>query len=534
MRNTWLWALVSGLGLSLGWPAHGFPFLLWIALVPLLFAEHQIRTDSKGKKGIRVFIHAYLAFVIWNALTTWWIWNSTAGGALVAILCNAAFMALAFTMYHLTFRALGEKRAYVGLVMYWIGYEHLHLDWDLSWPWLQLGNGFAGYPILIQWYEWVGVMGGSLWILAVNLGFWHYFVKPRCMPETPFAFRLRPHALFLFFFLILPSGWSVFRYLTYPIHTGEKVEVVALQPNLDPYKEKFEIPSTEMLATLIGWSKPYLTEKTRYLVWPETALPFAFWEDRLNTDERLQPLRDLCTEYPQLRIFTGAYTLTRLREDAPIPLSAEWHPEGFWMDDHNTGLEFSFPNQVLIYHKSKLVPGPEMTPFPQVMKPIQEKWFGEHGGMIGAMAGQKERTVFSDATGNLRVAPVICYESIYGDFLRGYVQNGANVIAISTNDAWWGNTPGHRQLLSYTQLRAIELRRDIIRSANTGISCLINARGDVLQPLPYLSRGAVVGNVHLHETETLYSRHGDFMGGLSVLIGSMLFLFSLVFRFLKK
>jgi apolipoprotein N-acyltransferase len=118
--------------------------------------------------------------------------------------------------------------------------------------------------------------------------------------------------------------------------------------------------------------------------------------------------------------------------------------------------------------------------------------------------------------------------------MRGYVQNGANVIAVSTNDAWWDNTPGHRQLLAYTRLRAIELRRDIVRSANTGISCLINARGDVKQPLAYLSRGAVVGDIQIRESETLYTRHGDFMGGLSVLMGSMLFLFSLVFRFLKK
>ncbi len=534
MRNTWLWAIIAGLILSLGWPAHGFPLLLWVALVPLLYAEQQIRTDKKGRKAIRVLGHAYLGFGIWNALTTWWIWNSTAGGALVAILCNAAFMAIVFTMYHLTFKAFGAKKAYIGLVMYWLGFEHLHLDWDLSWPWLQLGNGFANYPIFIQWYEWVGVMGGTLWIWALNLGFWHFFVQPVLEGQIKWAFRLKPHGLFLFFGMVLPLGWSVYRYATFPLDEGEGVEVVALQPNLDPYKEKFSIPADEMLPTLIAWTEPYMSEKTRYVVWPETALPFAFWEDRLATDERLQPIRDFCAKYPQMRLFSGAYTLTHLREDAPIPLSAEWHPEGFWMDDHNTGLEFSTAGDIQVYHKSKLVPGPEMTPFPSVMKPIQEKWFGAHGGLIGAMAGQKERTVFSDPAGYLRVAPVICYESIYGDFMRGYVQNGANVIAVSTNDAWWGNTPGHRQLLAYTRLRAIELRRDIVRSANTGISCLINARGDVKQPLAYLSRGAVVGDIQIRESETLYTRHGDFMGGLSVLMGSMLFLFSLVFRFLKK
>lgn len=527
-----LLSLLSGLLLSAGWPSRGFPLLLLFALVPLFSMEHQIRKDGKKFKNIRVFLNAYLAFFIWNALTTWWIWNSTAEGAMVAIICNSLFMALLFTGYHITQKSLGTQRAYVGLILYWIGFEHFHLNWDLSWPWLQLGNGFAAYPQLVQWYEWFGVMGGSLWILICNLLIWDKWLLPKWdFGSKPF--RKTNAMVWIILFLFFPMGGSLVRYFTFK-QDGPEVEVVALQPNLDPYETKFNIPVREMTAMLLQWSQPYLTENTRYLVWPETALPYSIWEDFLETDERLDTLRAFCKQYPGLRLMTGAYTLTRIPEGAPVPHTADKHYENFWMDDHNSALEISSSKKILVYHKTKLVPGPEMTPFPAIMKHVQKKWFGRHGGLIGAMAGQTERTVFQRPDSGLRVAPVICYESIYGDFLTGYVRNGANLLAVSTNDAWWGETPGHRQLLDYTRLRAIELRRDIVRSANTGISCLINARGDIIQPLAYSTRGAVRGNVRLSEEITFYAKHGDFTGGFSLLMGCMFFIYSLIFKKLKN
>ena len=106
---------------------------------------------------------------------------------------------------------------------------------------------------------------------------------------------------------------------------------------------------------------------------------------------------------------------------------------------------------------------------------------------------QKERTVFKHKTENLKVGPIICYESIYGSFVTEYIRKGADFLAIITNDAWWGNTAGHRQLLSYSRLRAIENRRSIVRSANTGISAIINRKGELINYLPYNHEGLLRG-----------------------------------------
>jgi apolipoprotein N-acyltransferase len=127
----------------------------------------------------------------------------------------------------------------------------------------------------------------------------------------------------------------------------------------------------------------------------------------------------------------------------------------------------------------------------------------------------------------IKVAPVICYESVYGAFVTEYIKEGAQFLAVMTNDAWWGNTPGHKQLLSYTRLRAIETRRPVARSANTGISAFINAFGEIEQTLDYETKGFLEGEVRPQNKLTYYVRAGDFIARLALGISGFLFLFAI-------
>ena len=135
---------------------------------------------------------------------------------------------------------------------------------------------------------------------------------------------------------------------------------------------------------------------------------------------------------------------------------------------------------------------------------------------------QKERSAFKAS--DLGVAPVICYESVFGEYTTGYVKNGANALFIVTNDGWWDNTAGHKQHLLFASLRAIETRRPIARSANTGISCLINQRGDILQPTEYDEAATVKGTLLFNDTITFYVRYGDLIGRLAGFISILLLL----------
>ena len=160
-------------------------------------------------------------------------------------------------------------------------------------------------------------------------------------------------------------------------------------------------------------------------------------------------------------------------------------------------------------------------PFPKLLAPL-ESFALNLGGTFGSLGTEKEAHNLID--NNLQIAPVICYESIYGEYVASYVQKGADFIFILTNDGWWADTPGYRQHLAYGRLRAIETRRSIARSANTGTSCYINQRGDVILPTEWWKNDAIVSSINTNQEITFYTKHGDFIGRISAAIAVLLLL----------
>ena len=229
--------------------------------------------------------------------------------------------------------------------------------------------------------------------------------------------------------------------------------------------------------------------------------------------------------YPNLKLITGITSQREFAADEPHgPAIRSYERTGrptIYYEYSNAAIQLTAKSkEVPIYLKSKLVPGAEFLPYRRVfffLEPLVKK-------LQGSMAGlgiQEERSVFSGPSDE-RIAPVICYESIYGAYTTEYVTKGANALFIVTNDGWWDNTGGHRQHLAYARLRAIETRRSIARSANTGISGFINQRGDVLQPTKYNEAIAVNGKIQLNDEITVYTKWKDLiariLGFLSILL----------------
>jgi apolipoprotein N-acyltransferase len=148
-------------------------------------------------------------------------------------------------------------------------------------------------------------------------------------------------------------------------------------------------------------------------------------------------------------------------------------------------------------------------PYPQYAK-LLNYFTINLGGIEGSLGTQKERTVFFNKD-SIGVAPVICYESIFGEYVGDYIRKGANVICIMTNDGWWGDTGGYKQHCMYASLRAIESRRSIARSANTGISCFIDQRGDITQAQPWRVDAVIHDTLQANTTMTFYTLHGDYL-----------------------
>ncbi len=175
----------------------------------------------------------------------------------------------------------------------------------------------------------------------------------------------------------------------------------------------------------------------------------------------------------------------------------------------------------------------EKMPFPRLLNPLSEIAF-DLGGTVGGLGKDEIRKTFVRCGDSLKVAPLICYESIYGEFCTGFVQNGAELIIIITNDGWWGETPGYRQHLSFASLRAIELRKSIARSANTGVSCFVNQRGDIQQATKYGVPAVIKQDINANSELTFYAIYGDYIGRLSMFVAALLLLVSFVRRIVKE
>ena len=521
------------------WPHFGFSPLVFIAWIPLLLLEQHILTDTRFKSK-HLFLYSYLTFFLWNLGTTWWIYYASAGGAAMAILCNALLMSFTFQIYHLLRKKTNKTWNIIFIIPIWIAFECLHLDWDLTWPWLTLGNNLAAFPQLVQWYEFTGVFGGSLWILCINIIVFHLYYYRNTLYRDFKRRIIITSSLILIVFI--PTVFSLLMYYNFYSRQDPttSINVVVVQPNIDPYR-KFSSDFREQLQQMTDLAVAKTDTSTDYLVMPETALIEDIWENEMQYSYSIRRLIELSKQMNGVKIITGASTARFYAENETLSATArKLKMQPGYYDNYNTAVYLDSTGKLDVYHKSKLVPGVEKMPFPKYLRFLEDLAI-DMGGTKGSLGVQEDRSVFVPSYGNGVIAPVICYESIYGDYVSEYVRNGANFIFIITNDGWWDDTPGYKQHLLYGRLRAIETRKSIARSANTGISCIINRRGDIEQATSWWQPAAIKGTLTSQTTETFYTRHGDFIGIVclyialaSISIGSILYLLSYLQRFKNK
>ncbi|MBL7810668.1 MAG: apolipoprotein N-acyltransferase [Bacteroidetes bacterium] len=492
---SWLLMLLPGIFFWLGWPPMPVVFTLFIAFVPLLeLSERKLR-------GWKYFLYLYTSLFLWNLFTTWWVWNSSLAGAMVMLFCNSLFMTIPWLLYRRSKPFLGESSTYLFVIL-WLVFEYFIHRWDLSWPWLTLGNGLAGAPWLIQWYDITGTLGGTAFILAINVLIWkalrfkkrlYYFAAPA-----------------LFLFVLLSSWFNIWKFRNHgPVPVGS-LNTVVLQPSFDPWHEKFARDPMDLLQEMLRISAKKTDSSTQLLVWPETSLVDAIDVQSTDNDYQLHALRGFRKKYPDLEILTGAdmQQIYRNVSKRPGNTSRPTQDPSVWYDFYNSALYVNRLDKVSFYHKSILVPGTEKMPFTEYF-PVLNDWAIalDENSSTGSLGTSPEPKNLGPE--KHPVAAAVCYESIYGDYLGKFIKKGAQSIAIITNDAWWGNTPGYKQHLAYATLRAIEQRRWIVRSANTGTSCFIQPDGYIIKATKWFDKTAIQHTISLYDNKTLYCRMGD-------------------------
>ena len=512
-------SLAFTLLMSLPWLV---PHMGWTALLGLLPLLIQERLAAQRQVKHYCWWH-YGTFVLWNAVTTWWVGEATVGGAVFAILANALQMSLVFGSFRWVKRRMTGVLPYVYLLAAWMAWERYYLSIaEISWPWLVLGNAFADTTGLVQWYSITGTLGGSLWVWACNLGLFGLMVALSDGRMARWNAKARIAALSAVPLVLLgPMLWSWVLSARYQ-EPSNPLQVVVGQPNFDPYQKFTSLAQAQQDSIFLGLVADAPPAGPVLVVAPET-FTGSFRLDFPDKNASFLRYQAWLRAHPNATLLFGVSGYDgHIGYAPPSPLSydqGEVDTQGhhLWLTSRNSAIMTDTTGRCEIFHKSKLVVGTELTPYPKVFLPI-EKLLG--GNLMGKCVGQARPTCLHMQAGERRI-PIgcaICYESVYGEYCTAYVRQGAQLLTVITNDAWWGNTPGYRQHFNFSKLRAIETRRYVVRCGNTGISALIAPTGRVLDRTPWWQEAVLSGTVQLSQEQTFFVRYGDIPGRVSVFL----------------
>ncbi len=531
-ENILLWGLTLTFAILMSIP-YLLPHAGWVSLlgiVPLLCMD-RIAT-MLGKK--RIWLYHYSAFVLWNAFTTFWVCNATVGGGLFAIFANALQMSVIFGLFRLSKKVFKGALPYIFLMVTWIAWERFYFDAEISWPWLVLGNAFARTTWAVQWYEFTGALGGSLWIWMCNLGIFGLLVS--LSDGSWFSWNRKARsaaAIGLAGVLSVPFIISPAIGKKYDMEAKEQLPVVIVQPNIDPYN-KFQALSQdeqnsillEQVSDALEYRRGDSLAAPLLILAPETftgGVIVGQYERSLTWRRFTAFLKD----YPGVSMLFGASSYDYISSAKAPSYTARKVGKNLWVEAHNSALMTDGSGRTEIFHKSRLVVAVEHTPYPALFCKIDDLL----GGVMGRCIGQEDISLLHAK--DTPVGCAVCYESVFGEYYTGYIRKGARAMTIITNDAWWGDTPGYRQHLSYASLRAIETRRAIARCANTGISAIISPSGEITQPTPWWEQAVISGKLPLRDDITFFVAHGDITGRVCSFI-SWLLLLAMAVRMVVK
>ncbi len=475
-------SLLSVLLLSIAW--WGFAPTVLVGWVPLLMLKK--RMDERKQRGFVWW--AAFTILMWHLFTTYWVSYATLLAAPTILIGCTVMLLPAWILYHLISRRSTKVLSYTILVAAWVVCEWWVALGDVSFPWVALGSAWGDSPAIVQWYSIFGQSGGTLWVMLVNI-------------FTFEALSSRKARKWAFAVLHIPIFTSLAMYYNYD-EPQETMEVAVIQPNVDAYEKFSSVGAWEQTLNIIelAQSAPSATE---LYVAPETAIVMTVNLTELEQNRDVVAIQDFLRAHsPHATFVVGASAADR---------------QGYY----NSALYIT-TSSVEPYHKRKLVLGVEIVP-------EWARFFADAvdmGGYVGSL-GRSDSAVVRDGVG-----AAICYESIYSTHFAEWVQSGAELMAIITNDGWWGDTHGYRQHFDFARLRALETRRSIARSANTGISGFITPRGDVIEQLGWDERGVLTASLALNKEQSVYVRWGDIVTRMSffVLGLSLLYFISLAYR----
>lgn len=492
-RSRFVCVVLSSIFLILSFPNFNFEFLAWIALVPLFFAIQNIRPRN-------AFLLSYLCGVLFFLGTIYWLIHVTLPGMIVVVLC----MALYFGLFGLVVSHKSRVSNYEAIFFIpaaWVTLELVRSHLFTGFGWNLLGYSQSYNLPAIQIADITGVYGVGFLVCMTNAAL---FLTIRDLRKKEHSFTYLAIALFLVFAAL---AYGTFRVKN--IFTGEKVRVAVVQGNI-PQNKKWDMNfREEILNKYESLTKQASIDKVDLVIWPETSVP-GFLESENDLRERIRSLAK--------------------NINTPILIGA---PSEDGESYYNSAILVAEDGRTLDrYDKMHLVPFGEYVPFKKALsfverfapspigdfskgkKPTVFKFFIERGAKNGRTSWKLIKKV--------KFSCLICFEDIFPDIARGFVKDGASFLVNMTNDAWFHKTNAQYQHAQASVFRAVENRVNVVRSANTGLSCFIDQKGEIVSEVTDGTERLFIDGFQIHDivltnTKTLYTMHGDIFAYLCVL-----------------
>lgn len=515
--------VVSGILIGISYPPIPFPYFIFIAFVPYFYVLNN--TDQLIKR-----VHfSYITFFVFNLITIYWVgsWTKEAdpflmisGGLLLFV--NPALYLIPVFLHHYALRTIGKKGALFLFPFFWVFFEYLYTLTDLRFPWLTLSNSVTGFNYFIQIAEIIGAYGISLLILFINLLIYLFISDYKKNGKINY---LIGNAIFSILVVIIIYG-VIKNNVDYD--RGEKVRVGLIQPNLNPWEKWSGGNLEEQIDLYLELSQKAVDKGAKLIVLPESALPVYLLSG--NYDFEVNRIRNFVNKN-NVFLLTGMPDINFYYDGEKAPEDAkETKVSGAKYTSFNSILGFS-PDSFAIqkYGKIKLVPFGEKVPFVEEIPLLGDliKW------QVGISSWNTGSEIKVFEYGKNKIGGVICIESIYPDFVAEFVQKGAGLITVVTNDSWYGYSSGPFQHKEISRLRAIENRKYVVRAANGGVSCIIDPHGKIISETELFTRDVLVGDITFNYEKTFYSSFPliipNFVTGISIAI----FILFLLKKFFK-
>ena len=478
--------IISAFIMGLSHQPLGLGALAWFGLLPLIFVYNRIikLKDFIITGFIWGFVY-YFTIIFWLANNI----GTTAIIGLISMLAAVCFLSLNMIALSIILYFIKSKypRSWFSFFpMLWISMEYVRGLGSLAFPWTSLANTQIDFLTLIQNAEITGMYGISFWIVLINILLFYYIVFP---------FRKN----FIVVLLVFAIPWCTGKWLTPSISKQGKsiLNAAVIQPNIH-LTEKWKSGSEyKNIKSLLELSNIAVSNEVDLIVWPETSISkyilqgddyYLKWiQSTLYNSALIAGIQYFSSEKEQIQYYNSAVLI---KSDSIGP----------------------------VYHKLHLVPMAEYIPLSTYFSSLKELNLGQANFTSG-----NEYTIM-DIQG-VSCAVMICFESTFPNISREFVKNGAEVLIYVVNDGWYENPPEPQQHAKQSIYRAIETRRPVIRCANTGISMIVDASGNISHQLPLNKKGIIEATIQIKNKTTFYTQYGDIFSQLNVLASLLLLVF---------